>query len=111
MCAISSSLGMLQNNKVSIDQFMDLLRGSSSYAPLFDQKLERLLRRDYESPQLSVKNLLQELNLLTEALEDHDINAPFIEGAQDVLYLTLAKGLTDSDFSAMHDVVFPPRNS
>jgi 3-hydroxyisobutyrate dehydrogenase len=109
MCAFSGSLGLLQSHKVSAEQFMDLLRGSSCYASLFDQKLERLLKRDYALPELSVKNLLQELNLLTEAFEEDSINAPFIEGVQDVLYLTVAKGLTNSDFSAMHDVVFPPR--
>lgn len=110
MCGLSGSLSLLEAHNVSSESFMSLLRASSLYAPLFDQKLERVLQRDYSAAQLPVKNLLQELNLLSEALEDSSINAPYMEGIQDLLYLTVAKGLTDSDYSALHEVIFPPRS-
>lgn len=109
MCAFSSSLGLLQSGNVSTEQFMDLLRTRSEYAPLFDQKLDRLLARDYGQPQWPIRNVLQDINLLTETLEDIGINAPFVAGVQDVLYSTLAKGLADVDYSALNEVVFPPR--
>ena len=57
--SFSLSLGLIQEEGVRVEQFMDMLRDSALYAPTFDKKLVRMLERNYDDP-----------NFPNEALQD-----------------------------------------
>jgi len=107
--AFSASIGLIMEQGVDIDVFMNHLRGSTFYAALFDQKLPRLLARDYQNPNFPGRHLQRELALFLEQAELSGLNVNSVESIHDLLSLTGLKGLQDLDFSALHDVVYPPR--
>jgi 3-hydroxyisobutyrate dehydrogenase len=93
---------------VEVDQFMDFLRASAMYTPLFDQKLPRMLSRDYSNASLPAKHLERELKLFLEEAEDLGINAHHVQSIRDLLSLCVARGMQDLDFTAVYDVLSPP---
>jgi len=109
--AFSASISLVMEQGLDTDVFMNHLRGSSLYAALFDQKLPRLLARDYQKPNFSGRHLQRELALFLEQAEQNGLNVNSAQSINDLLCLTRAKGLQNQDFSALHDIVYPPRDS
>ncbi|MGD8558502.1 MAG: NAD(P)-dependent oxidoreductase [Gammaproteobacteria bacterium] len=107
-CAFAASVGLIREQGVEVDQFMDFLRASAMYTPLFDQKLPRMLSRDYSNASLPAKHLERELKLFLEEAEDLGINAHHVQSIRDLLSLCVARGMQDLDFTAVYDVLSPP---
>ncbi len=61
--AFALSLELVQRSGVAVETFMAILRESALYAPTFDKKLPRLLKRDYHHPNFSTRHLLKDLRL------------------------------------------------
>jgi 3-hydroxyisobutyrate dehydrogenase len=107
--SFSLSLGLIQEEGVRTELFMDMLRDSALYAPTFDKKLVRMLERDYENPNFPTRHLLKDTDLFLDAAEEHGLTAACLEGVRDTVALALAKGLADADYSAINEVINPPR--
>src|SRR6476620_4170878 len=54
--AFALSLGLVQRSGVAVETYMAILRESALYAPTFDKKLPRLLKRDYHHPNFSTRH-------------------------------------------------------
>ena len=100
---------MIKQQGLSVDMFMDFLRKSPLYMPMFDQKLPRLLSRDYSNSSLPSKHLERELKLFLEEAEEFGINAPHVESVQQLVSFCVARGMHDMDFTAVYDVINPPK--
>ena len=107
--SFSLSLGLVQEEGVRVELFMDMLRDSALYAPTFDKKLLRMLQRDYAKPNFPTRHLLKDIDLFLDAAADRGLTTAALEGVRDIASLALAKGLADGDYSAINEVIHPPR--
>ncbi len=106
--SFSLSLGLIQKEGVRVELFMDMLRDSALYAPTFDKKLLRMLERDYENPNFPTRHLLKDTDLFLDAADEHGLTAACLQGVRDTVAIALAKGLADTDYSAINEVIHPP---
>ncbi|MDT8384362.1 MAG: NAD(P)-dependent oxidoreductase [Gammaproteobacteria bacterium] len=107
--SFSLSLGLIQKEGLRVEQFMDILRDSALYAPTFDKKLLRMLERDYANPNFPTRHLLKDTELFIDAAADQGLTTVGLEGVRDIIALALAKGLADADYSAINEVIHPPK--
>ena len=83
--AFSLSLGLLLNNNVNVEVFMDILRKSALYAPTFDKKLPRMLSRDFANPNFPAKLLLKDIDLILNVAKDTSLNTSSLEGVRSIV--------------------------
>lgn len=107
--SFSLSLGLIQEEGVRVELFMDMLRDSALYAPTFDKKLLRMLDRDYAKPNFPTRHLLKDIDLFIDAAEQCGFTTAALQGVRDITSLALAKGLADTDYSAINEVIHPLR--
>lgn len=105
--AFALSLGLVQQAGVPVDTFMAVLRESALFAPAFEKKLPRLLKRDYQHPNFSTHHLLKDVELFIREASSYAITTSSLEGIRPVLERTIAQGHGDSDYSAIFEVVNP----
>ncbi|MBN4079413.1 NAD(P)-dependent oxidoreductase [Beggiatoa alba] len=108
--SFSLSLGLIQKEGVRVELFMDMLRDSALYAPTFDKKLLRMLERDYSNPNFPARHLLKDTELFLDAADEHGLTAASLQGVRDIVAIALAKGLADADYSAINEVIHPPKS-
>jgi 3-hydroxyisobutyrate dehydrogenase len=108
--SFSLSLGLIQKEGVRVELFMDMLRDSALYAPTFDKKLLRMLQRDYANPNFPTRHLLKDAELFLDAADEHGLTAACLAGVRDTVAIALAKGLADTDYSAIYEVINPPQD-
>lgn len=108
MAAFSLSLGAVQRSGIDTDTFMTILRESALFAPAFEKKLPRLLGRQYDNPNFSVAHLLKDLRLFGRLAAGLHLRSESAEGVRILLEATVARGLRDSDYSALFEVINAP---
>lgn len=107
MSAFALSLGLVKRAGVPVDTFMTILRESALFAPSYEKKLPRLLKRDYHNPNFSTRHLLKDVELfLTEATKQK-LAVSGLEGVTPILKKTIEHGLGDVDYSALYDIINP----
>jgi len=107
IAAISLSIGMAQKNGVSVDLFMDILRESALYAPMFDKKAPAMLRRDFASPNFPLKHLLKDVDLFLKEAKGIGLTAWHLEGIRALIEKGVSAGLGEEDYSAVFNVINP----
>ncbi len=105
--AFSFSLGLVRRNGLDVELFMKILRSSSLFAPTFDQKLPRYLRRDFSAPHFPTRHLLKDVNLILEEGRAAGLSTPALEGVRAVVEKAVARGLADADYSSVYEAVDP----
>jgi 3-hydroxyisobutyrate dehydrogenase len=108
--AFGLSLGIIQRSGVSVDTFMTILRESALFAPTFDKKLPRMLKRDYHQPNFSTRHLLKDVTLCSEEAARCGLTTSSLEGIRKILEEAIAQGRGALDYSALYDVLNPPRS-
>lgn len=106
--AFALSLGLIQRSGVSVDTFMAILRESALFAPTFDKKLPRLLKRDYHQPNFSTHHLLKDVLLCSEEAAGSGLTTTGLDGIRRILEEAINQGRGDLDYSALYDVLDPP---
>jgi 3-hydroxyisobutyrate dehydrogenase len=106
--AFALSLGLVQRSGVAVETFMAVLRESALYAPTFDKKLPRLLKRDYHQPNFSTRHLLKDVRLFLQEAAARGLSTEGLEGLSLLLERAIAKGFGDADYSALFEAVNPP---
>ena len=107
MAAFALSFGLIREGGVDRDTFMDILRKSALYAPMFDKKLPRLAKRQYEQPNFSTRHLLKDVDLFLAAAEQARLSTDGLQGVRSLLTDTIAHGLGEVDYSALYERVDP----
>jgi len=106
--AFSFSLGLVRRNGIDPDLFMKILRTSSLFAPTFDQKLPRYLRRDFSDPHFPTRHLLKDVRLILDEGKAAGLTTAALEGVREILEMAVARGLGDADYSSLYEAVDPP---
>jgi 3-hydroxyisobutyrate dehydrogenase len=106
--AFSLSLGLIQRAGVSVDTFMAILRESALFAPTFDKKLPRLLKRDYHQPNFPTRHMLKDVLLCAQEAADRRLTTSGLDGIRRILDEAIAQGYGELDYSALYDVLNPP---
>lgn len=105
--AFALSLGFVQRSGVPVETFMAILRESALYAPTFDKKLPRLLKRDYDKPNFSTRHLLKDVRLFVQEAEARGLTAETMNALTRILERAIAKGFGGVDYSALFEAVNP----
>jgi 3-hydroxyisobutyrate dehydrogenase len=105
--AFSFSLGLVRRNEIDVEQFMKILRSSSLFAPTFDQKLPRYLRRDFSAPNFPTRHLLKDVNLVLDEGRAAGLSTAALEGVREIVEKAIAQGLADADYSSIYEAVDP----
>ena len=103
------SLGFVQRHDIEVDLFMKILRQSALYAPTFDKKLERMLNHDYTRPNFPAKHLFKDVALFRSAAETVNLETVSAAAIHRLLEITLEKGYSEGDYSALFEAVSPVR--
>jgi len=103
----SMSLGYLREMDVDIDRFMTILRDSALYAPTFDKKLDKMMRRDFRNPNFPVKHMLKDVKLMLEDFGKASIDTAPLDGVRALLETAIQNGDRDMDYSALYNAVHP----
>ena len=101
----SLSLGLIERNHIPVEIFMDILRQSALYAPMFDKKLANWLRRDYARPNFPAKHLFKDVALIFQEAKDKGLSTESLEALRQLLLKTMDKGLGDLDYSSVFNAV------
>jgi len=107
MAAFALSLGLIREGGVDRDTFLEILRKSALYAPMFDKKLPRLAERQYAQPNFSTRHLLKDVDLCLAAAAQAGLSTDGLQGVRSLLTDTLARGLGEVDYSALYERVDP----
>lgn len=105
--AFAASLGLVRAEGIDIGLFMELLRGSALYAPTFDKKLEKMLRRDYANPNFPLQHLLKDTRLFATAAAARKIDTRSVDAIAALLESAIAAGYAEDDYSALYESVNP----
>jgi 3-hydroxyisobutyrate dehydrogenase len=105
--SFSFSLGLVRRSGIDVEQFMKVLRTSAIFAPTFDQKLPRYLRRDFSAPHFPTRHLLKDVNLILEEGRRAGLTTAAIEGVREIVETAIARGLADADYSSIYEAVDP----
>ncbi|MDB9314306.1 NAD(P)-dependent oxidoreductase [Spirulina sp. CS-785/01] len=103
--AFSLSLSLVQKEGIDVDKFMEIVRGSSLYAPKFDSKLKRMLQENFDNPNFPTKHLLKDMQIVNKTAENKGVSTDATQGVERILERALALGLADSDYSALFQAV------
>jgi len=99
------SLGLVRREGVPVESFMDVLRNSALYAPTFDKKLDRMLRRDFAQPNFPLKHLDKDVKLFLKAASQHPLGLSGLKGIEQLLERGILEGMANEDYSAVYDVI------
>jgi 3-hydroxyisobutyrate dehydrogenase len=107
--SFASSLGLLVENRIDVDKFMEILRGSALYAPTFDKKISNMLDREFGNPNFPVKHLLKDMNLIIQAAKSTGLNTKSLESTREILVEAVESKLGELDYSALYNIVNPKK--
>lgn len=105
--AFSLSLGIIKRNNIDVDLLMNILRSSALYAPTFDKKLPRMLKRDFSNPNFPTKHLLKDADLILYESKRLGLSTNALEGVIDIIKLSIKKGFIETDYSSIYNAVNP----
>ncbi len=103
--SFSMSLGYAREYGVDLEKFMNILRESALYAPTFDKKLDRMLERNFDSPNFPLKHLLKDVNLMINSFSEKGINIDILFGVKNIIEDGLSRGLSEADYSSLYNSV------
>lgn len=106
--SFSLSLALVEKENIDVEQFMTIVRNSVLYAPTFDKKLDRMIRRDFTKPNFPTKHLAKDTQLFLSVAQQLGLETCALEGISQLLDKTLAQGLADTDYSALYSGVAKP---
>ncbi len=105
--AFGLSLGVVARNAVDVELFLGILRKSALYAPQFDKKLDRMLRRDFSNPSFPAKHLRKDVRLVIAEARRRGLDTEAAEGIEKIVGKAVDKGWADADYSAIYSVIAP----
>ncbi len=96
--AFSLSLAFVESSDIDRELFMNIVRKSALFAPMFDKKWERLVNRRYAGPNFPTKLLLKDVNLFLKEAKRRRLTTDSLAGIRRVLELAIQEGHGDVDY-------------
>lgn len=103
--AFALSLAFVENASINRDLFMEIVRKSALFAPMFDKKWERLINRRYDGPNFPTKLLLKDVNLFLKEAKRRKINVDSLAGIRRVLESAVKTGQADVDYISIIEAI------
>ncbi len=103
--AFAVSLGLILRQGVDPASFMTILRQSALYAPTFDKKLQRMLDRDYQTPNFPTKHLKKDIDLFISAAQSSGLETAGVEGVRQILLKAMAMSFAEVDYAALFSAI------
>lgn len=103
--AFAVSLGLVMRQGLNPDLFMTILRKSALYAPTFDKKLQRMLDRDYQTPNFPTKHLKKDIELFISAAQFSGLEVDGVEGVNQILTKAMAMSFAEMDYAALFSTI------
>lgn len=107
IAAFSQSFGLVRRSGGSVDLFMDVLRRTSLYAPVFDKKLPLMLRREFADTHFPTKHLLKDVRLFERAAGHLGLRTDLSETLVSLLRRSLELGTGEMDYSSLYLALDP----
>ncbi|NIR49130.1 NAD(P)-dependent oxidoreductase, partial [candidate division KSB1 bacterium] len=107
--AFSYSLGIIRRRDIDVVLFMKILKDSPLFAPQFEKKLPRLLKREFSDPNFPTKHLRKDVELALKEGETLGLNTASISGILEILQQALEEGWSETDYSSIYNVIQPER--
>lgn len=101
----SLSLGLVLKSGIRVEDFMTILRKSALYAPMFDNKLPRMLKKKYTNPNFHTQHMLKDVNLFLKTAGPGHLNTAVLKEARRLLVKTIHKGYKYQDYSAVFESI------
>ncbi|MUG95963.1 NAD-binding protein [Scytonema sp. UIC 10036] len=103
--AFALSLGFVQTQGVNVDLFMEILRESALYAPIFDKQLQRMLEGNYDNPNFPTKHLMKDTELFLSEAKSAGLNVASLEGVREVIERAMKMSFSNADYSALFSTI------
>lgn len=107
--SFAMSLGYIQNEKIDVDAFMNVIRQSSYFAPAFDRKLNNMISRDFSNTNFPLKHLLKDINLALKEFFNNGINTIPLEGVKNIFLEAMRRNYSEQDYSALYSIINPDK--
>ena len=101
------SLGIVERNGLDREMFMEVLRESALYAPMYDKKLPNWTGRTFADPNFPAKHLHKDVELIAAHAREVGLETAVLDSIRGLLDQTIAKGWGDLDYSALINVIHP----
>jgi 3-hydroxyisobutyrate dehydrogenase len=105
--AFALSLNFVERKGIDVDLFMKILRKSALYAPMFDNKLKRMIDREYGRPNFPTKHLAKDIDLFLKEARSLSMETTGLDGVRRLVEKTLSKGWVETDYSAIFSAISP----
>ncbi|MDZ8237812.1 MAG: NAD(P)-dependent oxidoreductase [Nostoc sp. ChiQUE01a] len=99
------SLAFVQRQGVDVDVFMQILRHSSLYAPIFDKKLQRMLDSNHANADFPTKHLLKDTELFISEAKSLSLDLSSIKGVRQILQTAVKMSFAEDDYSSLFAVI------
>lgn len=107
--AFTLSLAFVESSSMDRELFMEIVRKSALFAPMFDKKWERLVDRRYDGPNFPTKLLLKDVNLFLKEAKQQKLNVESLMGIRRVLEAAMKSGQADVDYISIIETMRPRR--
>lgn len=101
----SLSLAYVQQSGVKVEDFMDILKGSFLFAPMFERKLPKWLSRDFSNPNFPAKHMLKDVELILKDAKAKGLATDVLEAARDLIKRAKDQNLGDLDYSVVYEMI------
>lgn len=99
--AFTLSLAFVESSGINRDLFMEILRKSALFAPMYDKKWTRLADRNYAGPNFPTKLLLKDVNLFLKEAKRLKLTTDSLAGIRRILEIAIKSGYGDVDYIAI----------
>ncbi len=108
MASFALGFGQARRAGVPVETFMEILRETAVYAPVFDRKLALLQSRGFAAPHFTTFALLKDVDLMLAEARAAGLQTAALEGVRETFALAVEKGCGDQDYSSVYDVIDSP---
>lgn len=103
MGTLAQGLTMVESSGIARETFVEILRLSALWAPMFEKKLSTTLATGkFQDPNFPLRHLLKDLRLAGELGGILGKELPLAEACKEILEEAVKKGLGDLDYSALY---------
>jgi 3-hydroxyisobutyrate dehydrogenase-like beta-hydroxyacid dehydrogenase len=96
----SEALAFAKKAGVAPETLLEIVYGSALSASMYQSKGEAMVRGSF-TPNFYLRNMLKDLNLVSQAAEELGVNLPGSRGIRDVYAAAAQAGFTEEDYSAV----------
>jgi 3-hydroxyisobutyrate dehydrogenase-like beta-hydroxyacid dehydrogenase len=104
--AAAEALALAQTVGLSLDKFVEAMRGNASYSQTLAMKLPKMIEANFE-PHFSLKHMLKDMQIASRLGLSHYLELAVTGATRERLLEQMQRGYGDDDYSAIARKYFP----